>query len=166
MKFNYKKFRKKLVSRLKKLPQNYGDVSDIVNEAIDGDINVKLQVQRELYHLKRINIIEIKDLPNDPMQMQDDWWGNFLGHNPTAGYKVEGLTAALTKEYIDKPWKDRYWVWWEIIKMFGSAIVGGLVGFLIGLASAKTNSGQNSLEKNKSVDTIYLTKPAKIDTAK
>jgi hypothetical protein len=173
MGLNYKKFDRKLISYLKKCNQKHGDISHIVNEFVNDDINIRNEINRQLHYLRDRDIVMIRDLPKDDKEvLQDDWWGNFLVYNPTAGYKVEGLLASLGNKYLDLSWQDRNPICAKLFDYF----IGGIIGALIVLAveqslnylqqqqsQAKPSQSKNdyntsgdSLHHNK--DTVSLTK--------
>jgi hypothetical protein len=148
MALNYKKFDKEILSFLKTQPQKFGDISHIANNHINGDINIKQQVIRQLYYLRDRDIIIIKDLPDDPDKVQNDWWGTLLGHNPLAGYKVEDLKAQLSAGYEKLSWFDK-----NPIK---SKLLDWLVPFILGIvATLVTQKIFQTDEKNNSKPTSY-----------
>lgn len=115
MKFNHSKFRTEIISFLKQEKRKYGDISDIANHYIKGSIDLKNEVDHELCYLTKREILVIEEWGGDEGKTNDDWWGNFKGHNPAAGYKTEGLHAMLGNKYLDLSWKDRHYIWWQII---------------------------------------------------
>ena len=128
---NFMKFKKGLIRLLEKQPTKSGDISEFVNCIIDCKNNVKDNVKKYLVHLRRIGILEIKEDEGNPAT--DWWWGNFLGHNPQAGGKVEELYVALTKDYLNKPWKDRglNWLWIDLGKLAAGALIGAMATMLV-----------------------------------
>ena len=147
MAINIKKFDNEIISFLKKQPQKYGDISHIVNEFVNGDDKAKHQIRRQLHFLRTRDIIIIKDLPEDTMQMQDDWWGNFPSYNPTAGYQVEGLSAQLGNGYLNLSWKDKFPVYSKLLDYFFGTIFGILITF--GFNKIKSLMCENKIHKQE-----------------
>ena len=148
---DYKKFDRKLISFLKKQPQNFGNISPIVNTFIDKKQDNRNLLHRQLVHLSRDrDIIEIRDEPeDDPYQMQSDWWGNFKYVNINRGDKVEGLLAKLSKGYLKISWWDRNRTKAELIKI----LLPVLLSFLLGLITCKVyrDKKQAVLTPNESI---------------
>lgn len=150
MAIDYKKFDKQLFEFLQKQPQKFGDISHIANKFINGDLNNKAEVIRQLYYLRDRNFIAIADSPEDPMQLQGDWWGTLQGHNTIAGYKVEDLKAQLSTEYEKLSWWDKNK---NVTKLLDWTIPT-IIGYLLGLATC--NVSQNNKILPTKTDTVFL----------
>jgi hypothetical protein len=101
MDFDKYKFRKEVIGRLKKTSGHFADISDIVNDFIGKDIEVKKDVERELVHLVRnMNVLDIEERDPDSGKTNDDWLEIFKKSSTTEGGKISGLYASLTKEYF------------------------------------------------------------------
>lgn len=138
---DYDKFDKEVISYLRKQPQKFGDISDIVNKYVSGVQDNIQKIHRQLIYLIDRDIIEIRDLPEDPMQMQDDWWGNFPAYNANRGDKVQDLKAKLSAGYLKLSLWDRKPITTKILDWGIPAIVGFLLG-LITCNSIKPKSSQ------------------------
>jgi hypothetical protein len=101
MNFDKYKFRKEVIGRLKKTRGHFADISDIVNDFIDKDMEIKKEVERELVHLVRnMNVLDIEERNPDSGKTNDDWLEIFKKNNVNAGDKIKGLYASLTKDYF------------------------------------------------------------------
>jgi hypothetical protein len=129
-KIDYKKFDRRVMSFLKKQDQTFGDISHIVNRFINGKQDNIIKIHKQLVHLREKEIIEIRDLPDDPMQMQDDWWGNLIGVNINSGNKVEGLKAKLSKGYLKLSWWEKNPSKTKLLDWGIPAILGYILGLL------------------------------------
>jgi hypothetical protein len=155
IKINYKKFDRGIMSFLKKQDQTFGDISHIANKFINGKQNNVIKIYRQLIHLKERDVIEIRDLPDDPMQMQDDWWGNLIGVNVNRGDKVEGLKAKLSKGYLKLSWWDRNpsktkWLGWLVPFVLGIASTI-IIQKILSISSSQPNSQKEILKPESTV---------------
>lgn len=149
-KIDYKKFDKQIISFLSTQPQTFGDISHIVNKFIDGKQDNVRMIWRQLIHLRDLDIIEIRDLPDDPMLMQEDWWGNLIGVNFNRGDKVEGLKSKLSKWYLKKSIWERKPIMTKVLDW----LVPFLLGVIVTWVTCKNGVRPNSqVEKLKS-DTL------------
>jgi hypothetical protein len=99
--FNRYEFRKQIIARLKNKRQHFADISDIVSDFISSDIDLKIEVERELVHLTRnMQILDVKELELNTGKMNDDWIGVLKKFNVMTGDKLEGLYASLTPSYF------------------------------------------------------------------
>lgn len=129
--FDVKKFDKAILAFLNKQPQNFGNISDIVNKFIAGQQENVIKIHKELIYLSRDrDILEIKDLPDNPTEMQSDWWGNIYTVLIDRGQKVEDLKAKLSNGYLKLKWieKGKNYLWWEVGKILLTAVLAFIVG--------------------------------------
>lgn len=112
MNFDKYQFRKEIIRRLKSTRQHFADISDIVNDFAGNDTDAKKEVERELVHLTRnMKILDVKELEPGTGKMNDDWIGHFKKCDLVAGDKIQGLYAALTKDYfVNQRLKSMYYV--------------------------------------------------------
>jgi len=110
--FDKYKFRKEIIKRLKSEKEHIADVSDIVNGFMGNDADMKKEVERELVHLTRnMKILDVKEWEADPGKMNDDWLANFKKCDVSAGGKIIGLYASLTKDYfVNQRQKSLYYL--------------------------------------------------------
>ncbi len=101
MNFDKYKFRKEVIGRLEKTRGHFADISDIVNDFIDKDMEIKKEVERELVHLVRnMNVLDIEERDPDSGKTNDDWLEIFKKNKVNAGGEIKGLYASLTKDYF------------------------------------------------------------------
>jgi|ERR1022692_2156147 hypothetical protein len=101
MNFDKNRFRKEVIGRLKKTKGHFADISDIVNDFIGIDMEIKKEVERELVHLVRnMKVLDLEERDPDSGKMNDDWLEIFKKSNVNAGDKIKGLYASLTKDYF------------------------------------------------------------------
>jgi hypothetical protein len=110
MGFNNAKFRKDIIQRLLKSNRYFADISDIANDFIGNNHQIRHEVVNELISLSRDKkILEIKEWEPDSGKMNRDWWGNIKDYSINRGEKVEGLHALLTSEFFAARLQRRIW---------------------------------------------------------
>ena len=145
----YRKFDASLISFLRKQPQKKGDISHIVNKFIEGKQDNVSKLLNQLIYLSRDkDILEIREFPEDDMQAQNDWWGNFIGVNIDSGQKVEDLLAKLSNGYLRLSIWERNPVTTKILEW----TIPYLLGLTTGLVTCKGNVPKDTPKQKQSIE--------------
>jgi len=141
---NSEKLRRQIIYYLKGQPKKRGDISNLINKWIDGSEKRKIQVQIELEYLKSREVIKFYSQEG----------GIILGHNSNLGCLAEGIVAGLTNKYLDKQWKDRNPILWQISWIIIALIITNIFTYYKGKYKGEEETKKNQINTTKKIEGI------------